>query len=994
LLSAQLAHYHFRHLTTSEGLSDGKINSIGQDKYGFIWIATLYGLNQYNGYSVEVFNSEKNDSTTLPNMLVRNQLTSTAGNVYFTSLGGLSRYDYVHRQFERHPFGIQKSVYSIWEPQPGILWMSGSDGLMTVEESSGKVTLLKNHPDTVISNLASQAVLDLAYTIKGLVYVATSTGLYELNSKTWTVRHFKHDDQDPNSICSNDVRRLAIDHDGKIWIAVDYFGSKLTVFDPARNTFRVYNQFYTGQKDWVDNRIMDLLVDHGNRIWIASLRAGIALYDTASDDFHFYMHDPVDPSSVSSNSVISLFEDKDGAIWAGTDGYGVDYFLPDHDYFMTIGVSSKSIRTLLDPSCRAIATDGKGNYWIGTYKGLSRYNSVANQYDNFLLTKAENNETNNSVRGLLLDQDGIVWAGTGGGLYRFNPLTNRHIPFTVTDSFPIVFTSYLLQDRKKNIWICTSRGLYIYKKTNKHFSLVFTGVKNANYRNENISTAWEDAKERIWCSVPRKGLLIYDPQQDTSRLFEFSYLNPNMQVNDYFSSIAGDQQGLIWLSSYSGLISFDPDHLIIKRYTEHDGLPSGKVSGLLVDSLNRIWMGTGRGICVLDTDRHTFHAFDMHDGLPTNAIYEGNAYALPDGKFAYPTYNGVVLFYPADILPKHNHIPLQLTQFTIAGAVPFFESAIQDLNHVVLRYNENFFTLEMTGLNYENPFKINYAYILEGFDMEWHFSKERRVNYTNVPGGTYTFRYKAVESPMGKEEAEKTLVIEIGTVFYKTWWFILLSGILLASLIYAFIRWRFLEQSRIHALENKAQLLEKEKALVMYENLKQHLNPHFLFNSLASLKSLIRVDQKNAGEFLERMSKIYRYILKSRENELVSLKEELAFAQTYITLQQARFRQGLQVTIKVDESFDHFRIVPVTLQNLIENAIKHNFTDEDTPLVIEIFVEGNYLVVMNNLQKKEFVETSNKQGLINMRALYTYLDSRPMQIIENRDSFVVKIPLI
>ena len=195
-------------------------------------------------------------------------------------------------------------------------------------------------------------------------------------------------------------------------------------------------------------------------------------------------------------------------------------------------------------------------------------------------------------------------------------------------------------------------------------------------------------------------------------------------------------------------------------------------------------------------------------------------------------------------------------------------------------------------------------------------------------------------------------------------------------------------------METKAQALEKEKTEVLYENLKQHLNPHFLFNSLTSLSSLIRIDQKMAISFLDNMSKIYRYILQSKDNELVHVHDEIKFIDTFIRLQQMRFNRGLQVTIHVPEQYDYRRIAPVTLQNLIENAIKHNVIDEETPLRIEIYVEDDFLIVKNNLQRKKFVETSNKQGLDNLRSLYKYLSDKPVIIEEKDNCFIVKIPLI
>ena len=182
--------------------------------------------------------------------------------------------------------------------------------------------------------------------------------------------------------------------------------------------------------------------------------------------------------------------------------------------------------------------------------------------------------------------------------------------------------------------------------------------------------------------------------------------------------------------------------------------------------------------------------------------------------------------------------------------------------------------------------------------------------------------------------------------------------------------------------------------MVQYESLKQQLNPHFLFNSLTSLKSLIRINQKQAADFLDKMSLTYRYILKSSEKELVSLENELKFVQTYIDLQRMRFCEGLQVQVNVNESYLNKRIAPVTIQNLIENAIKHNRVAEDEPLNINVYAEDNYLVVENNLQKKDFIETSNKQGLKNMASLYKYLANRPMKIESGPDFFTVKIPLL
>jgi LytS/YehU family sensor histidine kinase len=232
------------------------------------------------------------------------------------------------------------------------------------------------------------------------------------------------------------------------------------------------------------------------------------------------------------------------------------------------------------------------------------------------------------------------------------------------------------------------------------------------------------------------------------------------------------------------------------------------------------------------------------------------------------------------------------------------------------------------------------------------------------------------------------------SVFYKTTLFRVLASILLAGILYGIYKFRTKQQKQMYLLKSKAQLLKKEKVMVMYESLKQQLNPHFLFNSLSSLSGLIETNQQMAAVFLDQMSDIYRYILKNSENETVTLGEEIEFVQLYINLQQTRFKKGLLVNQDVPDEYLHFRIAPVTLQNLIENAIKHNIIDAGSPLVIDIYIDNDYLVVRNNLQRKGVVETSNKKGLAQFISLYTYLIDKPVRIEEDNYHFTIRIPLI
>lgn len=192
----------------------------------------------------------------------------------------------------------------------------------------------------------------------------------------------------------------------------------------------------------------------------------------------------------------------------------------------------------------------------------------------------------------------------------------------------------------------------------------------------------------------------------------------------------------------------------------------------------------------------------------------------------------------------------------------------------------------------------------------------------------------------------------------------------------------------------KSERLEKEKSQVQFDNLKNQLNPHFLFNALTSLNSLIFEDQKLASDFLQQLSKVYRYVLQHSDRNFVPLKTELDFIRNYIQLAETRFRGALKINLDIASSAEDQAIVPVTLQVLIENAIKHNIIDMAKPLAIDIVTVGDYLVVTNNLQQRKIVESSNKQGLERLKSLYSFLTTKPVMIEPAADRFSVKVPLI
>lgn len=203
-----------------------------------------------------------------------------------------------------------------------------------------------------------------------------------------------------------------------------------------------------------------------------------------------------------------------------------------------------------------------------------------------------------------------------------------------------------------------------------------------------------------------------------------------------------------------------------------------------------------------------------------------------------------------------------------------------------------------------------------------------------------------------------------------------------------FMQWNYTQK--------KADILTRENAISQYETLKSQINPHFLFNTLNTLSSLIEEDPKTAVLFVDKTADFYRQILNFREKEIIGLREELALIEDFVFLQKKRYGENLVVKVQIPETLLDSAVAPLTLQMLIENAIKHNIITSEKPLTIELFInENNYLVVRNNLQKKKQSEHSSQLGLTNISNRYEFLSpSRKVIISQQEEVFEVQVPIL
>lgn len=208
-----------------------------------------------------------------------------------------------------------------------------------------------------------------------------------------------------------------------------------------------------------------------------------------------------------------------------------------------------------------------------------------------------------------------------------------------------------------------------------------------------------------------------------------------------------------------------------------------------------------------------------------------------------------------------------------------------------------------------------------------------------------------------------------------------------------FLDWQASMEEQLK-LKVAAAELEKEKSMLHYQQLRNSVNPHFLFNTFTSLDGLILSNPPLASEFVQYLSKVYRYVLEQKEKVSVRIERELEFMENYLSLLDIRYGKGLSVVVEVTEEARQKNIVAVTLQTLVDNAIKHNIVQDSQPLYLKIYNDDTYLIVENKLQPRKQIEGSNKQGLQQIKDLYSYISTEALVVENDNTVFRVKLPLL
>lgn len=304
------------------------------------------------------------------------------------------------------------------------------------------------------------------------------------------------------------------------------------------------------------------------------------------------------------------------------------------------------------------------------------------------------------------------------------------------------------------------------------------------------------------------------------------------------------------------------------------------------------------------------------------------------------------------------------------------------------KHDENYFGFNYYFINLTNPRAVKYRYMLEGFYNDWIVTPDGSVTYPRLPPGNYKFRIQASMYPDFSNAPERSYSFTIKQPFWQETWFLTLCG--LGGIMIAYV----IVKQREKSLKNMAQM-DRLRIMFEYEHLKSQVNPHFLFNSFNTLTNLIAKDQKKAMEYTENLSGLYQNILAYHDYDFVLLEEEFAILDNYISIQKGRFGDALQVVINIPEEIMHTKkIVPLALQMLIENAIKHNVVAGTAPLIIYVSANEEEITIRNKIQEKMSKEKGEGLGLVNIQRRYALLTKKVVTYGVVQNEYIVTLPLL
>jgi len=818
---AQFETIRFDHLTINDGLSQSSINSLLEDRRGFLWVGTQDGLNRFDGYEFVVYRHDGDDPSSLGSNNVSSLYEDSAGALWIgTTSGYIHRYDRARDSFERFqlpPQGLggpdtefPDDLKQIVEASDGRLWIgTRARGLWLFDRNSGTFENVESVPDVRINSLFEGP--------DGMLWVGTDElGLIWYSPATKQL-------SDPEVAGSDRIYSIIATGSGEIWVAGN--DGMVSRYRPNRSLIVTFSaRLPTGFQNY---QVRAMLDDGDGHIWMGLIGGGVQVYSPEGERLEAFSHLTGDPYSLSTDTAFSLLLDSAGVLWVGSLANGLskaslsgarfqNYWFQPGDPF---GLSHNMVVEL--------AEGPEGEIWVGTSGGgLNRFDRVSGRFTQYRAAENdENSLSSDRIWGLHLDGNGIVWVGTWGeGLNRLDTRTEKITRIPVDpgrpNALPGSIVTTIVEDGADGIWIGTADGGLLRKAAaNENFErhyLFDEGIERR--RPVNISTAYFDSKERLWVGTWTQGLCVRI--RDTGEFHCYAYREgDDTTINDNnIRAINEDSSGNIWIATAVGIARYVEEDDLFVQYSSAEGLPHGTIYGILPEGDHVLWLSSNQGLARLDILTANVRIYDYKDGLQANEFNGDAALKSNDGTFFFGGIGGITSFKPGDlgdnpIAPKIVITAMRLFNKSVPiepdNPNALMQQTLDETDSITLSHTQNVFSLTFAGLHFVSPELNSYAHKLEGFDRDWVYTdaSRRDATYTNLDPGEYKFRVRAANSDGLWSQSDAVLRITV----LPPWWDTLIArtaiaiALLLSTLL--LYRWRVsLLQEQKLKLESEVQL--------------------------------------------------------------------------------------------------------------------------------------------------------------------------------------------
>ncbi|MCU7549586.1 ATP-binding protein [Chitinophagaceae bacterium LB-8] len=952
VITANTQPYYFRHYQVENGLSHNTIFCSVQDQKGFLWFGTKDGLNRFDGYRFKTFNIANEKSGGKGADLILSLATDRKGTVWVGTEKGLLYFDAAKERF--HPFlDTIRGINDLFFDYAGQLWFIADNTVCRYNFTTKRLTLF---PSERFFNATS-----LCETPDGTMWFSTADGeLQQFNAATQTFKAYQVFRHSP-AADSKVIQKIVYDQRGSILIGTSNQGIK----EFKLNTLD-YTDVLMYNADKTTIYVRDILQVNNEETWFAT-ESGIYILNHATGKFLQLKKKHLDPYSLSDNAIYTLYKDIEGGIWAGTFFGGLNYFPKQHTTFQKY-FPDYSKNSISGNAVREICEDDQGNIWIGTEDaGLNKLDPKTGMTTHFEPTGKPGSISYYNIHGLLAVKDEI-WIGTfEHGLNILDIATGRvkkhYSAGAGAHRFQNNFIVTLLQTRNGAIFLGTALGVYQYNPKVDGFDYL-NEIADGSF----IACMQEDQQGTIWVATHNRGLYYFNPLTGIKGRFINEPGHDNSIPENSINSIFEDSERNLWLSTEGGgLCRLDPSRRKFTRYHTKDGLPSSFIFKVLEDDHKTLWITTAKGLVNMDRANGKMKVYTKSNGLINDQFNYNSGYKDKQGNLYFGSVQGMIQFNPSTFrqdkyIPAVNITGLQVEnkEVDISKDSSILHQSILYTNKITLPYDQSSFSIDFAALRFTSPETTVYSYIMEGLDKEWtYLPSNRKVYFTNLKPGRYTFKVKAGNGEAWNEPKE--LAILITPPFWATTGAFLFYIVIVSSLVYYLIRTyhqiqenkkeKEIYQAKMEFFTNIAHEIKTPLTLIKgpVENLSD------MAGHVPEIKEEVDTMERNT----DRLINLINQILDFRQTETKGFSLDFSevhinelVQEAHLTFQPLAKKRKLSYTLELPAADLHMKAdaeaLTKILNNLISNAVKYAQHEVSTKVIAPHKGANKLLIEISN----------------------------------------------